>query len=158
MLARHESLRTVYPDSDDGPYQQVVDVAQVPFDLTPVRGAPRPNSPAGLAEFATEGFDVTVAPPLRIRLFAMSEQRVPARPRRAPHLRRRRVDGAARAGRHGRLQRAHRGRGPAVEPLPVQYADFALWQRDVLGDPADTRSLAGKQIAYWADTLPGHPS
>ncbi|WP_372352918.1 condensation domain-containing protein [Streptomyces sp. KL116D] len=44
----------------------------------------------------------------------------------------------------------HEGRARMVSRCPVQYADYTLWQQDVLGDESDPDSLAARQLAYGA--------
>jgi pristinamycin I synthase-3/4 len=43
------------------------------------------------------------------------------------------------------------GRAPSLAPLPIQYADFALWQRRELGAELD------RQLGWWRDRLANHP-
>src|SRR5207249_1113258 len=45
------------------------------------------------------------------------------------------------------------GHEPALPGPPVQYPDFALWQRDRLGGPA-----LEEQLAYWRQALAGAPA
>ncbi|MGI1850085.1 condensation domain-containing protein, partial [Rhodococcus sp. SJ] len=50
-----------------------------------------------------------------------------------------------------------RGQEPGWAPLEVQYADYAIWQRAVLGDESDPESVAARQIGYWSSVLAGLP-
>ncbi|MGH9062325.1 MAG: condensation domain-containing protein, partial [Acidimicrobiales bacterium] len=59
------------------------------------------------------------------------------------------------------LSQAYRARIDGTVPnwpsLPVDYADYTLWQRDLLGDDDDPLTAAGRQLAYWRRTLADLP-
>ncbi|WP_139131421.1 non-ribosomal peptide synthetase, partial [Streptomyces griseus] len=60
------------------------------------------------------------------------------------------------------LSRAYQARiagteGPVLEPLPVQYTDYAVWQQRVLGSADDTNSVLAQELAFWHKTLEGLP-
>ncbi|MEA3533103.1 condensation domain-containing protein, partial [Nocardia sp. CDC192] len=135
VVARHEVLRTVYPDVDGVGVQVVLpvdDARAVPEVL--VRRAHESEVAALVAAAVGEGFDVTVAPPVRVRLIVLSE---------SEHVLVCVVhhiagDGFSMGPLTRDLMSAYvqrsRGEAPQWPALEVQYADFALWQREVLGD------------------------
>ncbi|KAA6214827.1 non-ribosomal peptide synthetase [Streptomyces albofaciens JCM 4342] len=156
LAERHESLRTVFPEAHGTPYQQVLEGAAArPALETADVGADRLD--AAVREALARPFDLTGEAPLRAHVFTLAEDDhllllV------AHHIA---SDGASAGPLLRDLSTAYRarcaGRAPAWAPLPVQYADYTLWQREVLGDENDPGSVLAGQIAYWKDTLSGLP-
>ncbi|WP_069817426.1 non-ribosomal peptide synthetase [Streptomyces sp. TP-A0874] len=156
VVERHESLRTVFPDVDGRPRQQVLTMDEARPGL-PVVQVGADGLEAALAEAAGEGFDLGTEPPLRARLFTV-----------APddhvllvvvhHIA---SDGWSMAPMARDLGEAYvarsEGRAPGWEPLPVQYADYTLWQQEVLGAEGDPSSPMGRQVEFWRSELAGLP-
>ncbi|MBO0801730.1 MAG: amino acid adenylation domain-containing protein [Nocardiopsaceae bacterium] len=170
VVDRHESLRTVFPEtggdetggdmagsgSGGGPSQEVVGGAAAAPELTVIQVGER-ELPGALAEATRGTFDLTMDLPLRAWLFELgSEEHVLLLVMH--HIA---SDGWSMGplGRDlGEAYAARReGREPDWEPLPVQYADYALWQRELLGDEDDPDSLAAEQLGYWSKALEGVP-
>ncbi|MBA8822961.1 amino acid adenylation domain-containing protein [Saccharopolyspora lacisalsi] len=156
VVARHESLRTVFPGRDGIPRQEVLDPADGAVSL-PVHDTDEEHLREELDAFAAEPFDLTREIPLRTRLFALgSEESV-----LVVVLHHIAGDGWSLRPLMADLSLAYAARSsgtePAPEPLPLQYADYTLWQREVLGDDADPDSEFGAQLDFWTETLGGSP-
>ncbi|MFZ2178184.1 MAG: amino acid adenylation domain-containing protein, partial [Rhodococcus sp. (in: high G+C Gram-positive bacteria)] len=156
VLDRHESLRTVFPEIDGEPVQVVLPADRVDLDLTPTAVAADAVDGHVLSVVA-RGFDVTTAVPLRGRLLQVSEHEFVL----VIVVHHNSGDGFSTVplARDVMMAYAARstGNSPAWAPLPVQYADFALWQREILGSEDNPQSLAARQLDYWTHKLAGIP-
>ncbi|WP_256714764.1 non-ribosomal peptide synthase/polyketide synthase [Mycobacterium colombiense] len=159
VIARHESLRTVFPDVDGVPLQQVLpaaagmwrrgDAAVVSLTEQDVVGE--------LVALAGYRFDLSAEIPIRAQIYAVGpEQHVVGIV--VHHIA---FDGwslAPMVRDVGEAYRARRqGRAPQWAPLPVQYADYTLWQQDWLGAESDPDSVIAGQLAYWRQQLADLP-
>ncbi|MFI2215221.1 amino acid adenylation domain-containing protein, partial [Streptomyces sp. NPDC020141] len=153
---RHESLRTVFPETDGAPRQEILEgsAGRPRLEVVESAGAGVEET---LAAHSVQGFDLSVDLPWRTSLLMTGPSEYVLLIV-AHHIA---VDGwsmgvlardlgVAYAARRG-------GRPPGWEPLPVQYADYALWQREVLGDLEDPDSLVSVQLRHWRETLTGAP-
>jgi amino acid adenylation domain-containing protein len=160
VLARHEALRTVFAQHEGDPYQVVLDPAGAGPGLV-VRPVEAGGLEAALDAEAQEPFDLATEIPLRAVLFRVAPDG--DRQRRvllfvAHHIA---VDGGSfvpllRDLSDAYAARSH-GDAPSWAPLPVQYADFALWQAEANGREDDPGSRLAGQIGFWRDALAGMP-
>ncbi len=150
VVARHEALRTVFAEDDaDGPYQIVLDHARPALHTV--------TTEEELKEAARYPFDLGVEIPLRAVLW----------PRPAGEqvllIVIHHIAGDGRSTRPlardlATAYAAHRaGDRPRWDALPVQYADYTLWQQDVLGSEQDPDSLVSRQLVFWREALAGLP-
>ncbi|WP_345006865.1 condensation domain-containing protein, partial [Dactylosporangium siamense] len=149
LVARHEVLRTRLVADVEGVPHQVIDPPS-PFDLPVVDLAGRPDPAAAaeawLAADLAVPFDLAAGPLFRATLLRLAPERhllaiakhhLVSDQWSSPILQR-------------ELEALHRGdRLPA---LPVQYADFAAWQRQWL-----TGEVLEAQLDYWRARLDGAP-
>ncbi|MGW2046484.1 amino acid adenylation domain-containing protein, partial [Streptomyces sp. NPDC001858] len=157
VAGRHESLRTVFPQVDGEPRQVVVEGrAGVPDVVVESVAAERV---AGVvAGVAGAGFDLESDLPWRVRLLEVEGSGEWVLVMVVHHIA---ADGWSMAPLARDLSVAYaarsEGRVPAWLPLPVQYADYTLWQREVLGSEDDPESVISGQVAYWREALEGLP-
>ncbi|MFJ9528252.1 amino acid adenylation domain-containing protein [Streptomyces cyaneofuscatus] len=158
VVVRHESLRTVYPDADGLPHQHILDEesARAACDLAAVTEVAEADLEAALRARVTQPIDIIGEIPLRARL--LRTERDHALTLTLHHIAgdewsmRPLVDDLRTA-----YTARVTGTAPDWEPLPVDYADYALWQRDVLGEESDPDSQVARQAAFWKETLAGSP-
>jgi amino acid adenylation domain-containing protein len=157
VVERHEALRTTYRMGEDGRLMQVVQPpAPVGVEVIDVRdriGEPFVRGVQALiAEEAARLFDLDRGPMVRITLLRVSAEDY-AVVVTTHHIA---TDGWS----FPLLMRdllvlydAYRaGREPALPPLPLRYADYAVWQRQHLqGENLE------KQVRYWRDLLGDAP-
>lgn len=156
VVNRHEALRTTLRAVDGQPRQVIaeqIDVPTVVHDLTDVTADNRTACCLDRAGVhARQPFDLANGPLVRSDLlrFADDDHAWLLTMHHAV------CDGWSVAVLFEEVSRAYEaqvaGREPALAPLPLQYADFALWQRE-----ADTAGEFDQQLAYWREQLRGAP-
>ncbi|MFI7329774.1 condensation domain-containing protein, partial [Streptomyces rubiginosohelvolus] len=153
---RHEALRTVFPDVDGQPYQDIRPAAEARPGMT-VEAITEADLADAVDRAVRHSFDLATELPLRASLFTIADHE---------HVLVLVIHHIAGDGwSMGPLARdlstaytARRtGTAPTWSPLPLQYADYTLWQRELLGDENTPDSLLATQIDYWKNALAGLP-
>ncbi|MGH3915950.1 MAG: amino acid adenylation domain-containing protein, partial [Pseudonocardiaceae bacterium] len=152
VIARHESLRTIFPQVDGVPRQQILDVETASLQLA-VTHTNETELSEMLAVAARYEFDLATESPVRAELFALA----PDEHVLLVLIHHIAGDGWSAGPLSHDLAAAYQtrrhGEEPAWAPLVVQYADYTLWQHQLLGDHTDPDSLFARQVAYWTRTL-----
>ncbi|OLO98579.1 non-ribosomal peptide synthetase, partial [Mycolicibacterium porcinum] len=159
VVARHESLRTTYPSVDGVAFQNVWPVEQVDLGWGVVDACAWSAGELTEAVEAAVGyaFDLAGEIPLRATLFGVgAEEHVLVVV--VHHIA---ADGMSITPLVRDLGVAYearcRGEVPGWAPLPVQYVDYTLWQREQLGELEDSQSGIAAQVEYWERALAGMP-
>ncbi|MFC6093059.1 amino acid adenylation domain-containing protein [Saccharothrix lopnurensis] len=154
VVARHEPLRTVFPVVAGEPVQRVLGAAP---DLAVAPVAPD-RVDAEVRALTAHVFDLAVEAPLRAHLLVVS----PVEHVLVLVLHHIASDGWSKGALLRDLADAYgarkAGAAPGWAPLPVHYADYALWEREVLGAEDDPGSVVATQLRFWRDTLAGAPA
>src|SRR6185312_10779784 len=154
IVRRHEVLRTRFVIEDNEPHQEVLLAEEVKLPVTDLTNLEEKEREAALGAAmiaeSSEPFDLAHGPMLRVKLLRLSE---------AEHVilltMHHIVSDGWSAGllikEVGTLYEAYsQGEQSPLSELPVQYGDFAVWQRGWLqGDELE------RQLGYWREQLGG---
>ncbi|ORB07690.1 non-ribosomal peptide synthetase [Mycobacterium mantenii] len=159
VVARHESLRTLFPSHDGIPAQLVVEADDADFgwQITDARGWSPTRLGKAVDTAVGHRFDLATELPLRALLFRLNDNEYLL----VAVLHHIAADGWSLTPLVRDLGEAYAGRvaghAPEWTPLPVQYVDYTLWQRAQFGELQDPHSLIAGQLRYWEHTLAGMP-
>ncbi|HEY2114487.1 MAG TPA: amino acid adenylation domain-containing protein [Candidatus Angelobacter sp.] len=156
IVQRHEILRTRFAEAEDGQPVQIIDPESRVFlqieDLSGLdEDSRRREIAAAKRNEQRQPFDLARGPLLRMKLFKL-DQREHVLLRTFHHI----VTDGWSQGTFNRefmllYEAFHQNQADPLQPLSIQYADFALWQRKWLDE-----TLAG-QLSYWKQQLAGIP-
>ena len=157
IVERHESLRTVFALENDEPVQVVLPALMVTLGRDDLRAlAPRErDAEVGRRADANANapFDLAAGPLVRASLVRVADDEHVL----LLSLHHIVFDGWSTGVLFEEIERVYgafvAGRAPSLEPLPLQYPDFAVWQRQAMQGGA-----AARQLAYWTDRLRDLPT
>nr|WP_256098547.1 condensation domain-containing protein [Streptomyces agglomeratus] len=157
VVRRHESLRTVFTEIDGTPIQRVLPAETVDIPVE-VQHATTPAQLETLVDqVARYEFDLQTQIPIRARIINTDDHQCTLI-LVVHHIA---ADGWSLVPLMRDLSDAYAarcdGNEPNWQPLTVQYADYTLWQREILGTENDPDSVLSHQFDYWRNELANLP-
>ena len=158
LTERHDILRTTYKVVDGHPMQIVGPVQAVDVNVVDLRGLPtieerEAESQRVLKDESRFRFDLVNGPVMRVTVIRLAENKHVL----MVNMHHVATDGYSRTAIYRDLTALYEslmeGRPSPLTPLPIQYADYAVWQRKWLDG-----GTAAQQIDYWKANLAGAPS
>ncbi|MEO8486572.1 MAG: amino acid adenylation domain-containing protein [Betaproteobacteria bacterium] len=154
VAERQAMLRTRYVVARGEPHQVIGPGSDLALEVVYLSGADADGAlDEAVVERMSRPFDLSAGPPVRIVLFRLGQRRH-ALLRVWHHIMN---DGLSAPVLQAELSEAYAsalaGRAPAWAPLPVDYADFAAWQRRELGGTA-----LDEAVRAWKDRLADLPT
>jgi amino acid adenylation domain-containing protein len=152
MVVRHEALRTTFPVVDGTPIQQILPVAPAPFVVTDLRPYALSFDADVVRQMirdeVEQPFDLVAAAPWRGRLLCLEDE-LQILVLTMHHII---SDGWSWGVFLSELVDTYNQLvtdvPPTLPPLPIQYADVALWQRELAQQP-----VMQQHTDYWAKQL-----
>ena len=159
VVARQESLRTLFPAVEGIPQQVVIPAERADFgwQIIDATGWSAARLQEAIDPTVRHSFDLATEIPLRARLFRVADDEHVL----VAVIHHIAGDGLSMSPLVADLGVAYAsrcaGHAPGWAPLAVQYADYTLWQRAQLGEVADADSRIAAQLTYWEHELAGMP-
>src|SRR5262249_23405654 len=153
---RHEVLRTTFESIDGYPRQRIHEVAQFSLEEIDLSELPSKDREQAIRDWAIKEalkpFDLARGPLARAGLGRVADGELVLL-WSMHHIVSDNWSAGLLLAEVARLYQSYsEGRGVALPPLPIQYADYAAWQRAHLnGEELD------RQLAYWKQQLSGAP-
>ncbi|MBC6973014.1 amino acid adenylation domain-containing protein [Bacillus sp. Xin] len=156
IVDRHETLRTIFPNTLGTSYQQILETNEANPTLI-VTQTTDSELPKVLAEAVRYSFNLAEEPAIRMELFEIN----PDEHVLLVLLHHIVGDGWSLNPLSRDIAAAYQAhcKGESVQwkSLPVQYVDYALWQQELLGNESLQDSLISQQIEFWKEELKGLP-
>ncbi|HEX7333555.1 MAG TPA: amino acid adenylation domain-containing protein [Pyrinomonadaceae bacterium] len=154
IVRRHEALRTTFQVISGEPRQVIHEPQPMTLEVIDLRHLPRPERDARakqlIDEAAAQLLDLVRGPLMRVKLLKLEDDEHIL----LSTLHHIIYDGWSRGVLLGELtelyQAFNNGESSPLPELPIQYADFAMWQRDWLNG-----ETLEKQLSYWRNKLSG---